>query len=147
MHVICSVKHIPEPTYYKTVIGQHPLQLFCSVLYMFHSNNKIMIRQQQLTLIVHISKFQNREMFCCFSTEIFLCIFFRKDCSNLLFFFLAFDFVGSAWPFVFFIPAITANDLGFLSITFLYYLYSSERDCISLFNVECQTRELPVPFL
>ena len=33
------------------------------------------------------------------------------------------------------------------SITFLSYLNSSKRDIISLFNVECQTRELRVPFL
>jgi len=33
-----------------------------------------------------------------------------------------------------------------LSITFLSYLYSSERASISLFNAECQTRELQVPF-
>ena len=77
-------------------------------------------------------------MCCCFSTEIFLCIFLRKDCSNLLFFFLAFDFVGSAWPFVFFIPATTANDLGFLSITFLSYLYSSERASISLWMLSAK---------
>ena len=34
-----------------------------------------------------------------------------------------------------------------LSITFLSYLYSSERGSISLFIVERQTRELMVPFL
>ena len=34
-----------------------------------------------------------------------------------------------------------------LSITFFVYLYSSERVSISLFNVECQTRELLIPFL
>ena len=33
------------------------------------------------------------------------------------------------------------------SITFLSYLNSSKRDIFSLFNVECQTRELRVPFL
>ena len=33
-----------------------------------------------------------------------------------------------------------------LSITFFFYLNSSERAGISLFNVECQTRVLLVPF-
>ena len=44
---------------------------------------------------------------------------------------------------------MTSDSEGFpsqmLSITFLSYLYSSERASISLFNVECQTRELLVP--
>jgi len=34
-----------------------------------------------------------------------------------------------------------------LSITFLSYLYASERASISLFSVECQSSELLVPFL
>ena len=44
---------------------------------------------------------------------------------------------------------MTSDSEGFpsqmLSITFLSYLYSSERASISLCNVECQTRELLVP--
>ena len=35
----------------------------------------------------------------------------------------------------------------FYPLHFLSYLYSAERASISLFNVECQTRELLVPFL
>ena len=63
-------------------------------------------------------------------------------------------FVGSAWSFVFFIPATTANDLRLRRISipdFIHYIFSylnsSARASISLFNVECQTRALLVPFL
>ena len=63
--------------------------------------------------------------------------------------FLAFDFFSSAWSFVFSSPPqqpMTSNFEGFLSqilYIILYYLYSSEGASISLFNVNCQTRELP----
>ena len=51
--------------------------------------------------------------------------------SNVFGFFLCSTFVGSAWSFVFFIPATTANDLRLqyqiLSITLFSYLNSWER--------------------
>ena len=57
---------------------------------------------------------------------------------NFIFIFLAFDFVGSAWSFVFFIPTTTANDLRlrrifysrFYPLHFISYLNSSERASI-----------------
>ena len=71
-----------------------------------------------------------------------------QKCS---FFFKRTTFVGSVWSFGFFIPTTTANDLWLWRIFYprLYplhlfsYLNSSERASISLFNVHCQTRELP----
>jgi len=70
---------------------------------------------------------------------------------NLFLFFLAFDFCRFYVVIRFFHPPTTANNLRLpsqmLSITLFSYLNSSERASISLLNVECQTRELLVPFL
>ena len=63
-------------------------------------------------------------------------------------------FVGSAWSFGFFIPATTVNDLRLWRIFYprcyplhlFSYLNSWERASISLFNVQCYTRELLVSF-
>ena len=50
-----------------------------------------------------------------------------NDLSAIIFtIFLAFDFVGSAWSFVLFIPATTANDLRLRRISipdFIYYMF------------------------
>jgi len=59
-------------------------------------------------------------------------------------FFLAFDFVGSAWSFVFFIPSTTANDLWlwgifyhrFYPLHIFSYLNSWESQYFP-FNVQC----------
>ena len=77
--------------------------------------------------------------------------------NNLYNFFLAFDFCRFCVFFLirFFHPRHnvqwppTSKDFlsQILSITFFSYLNSWERDGISIFNVECQTRELLVPFL
>ena len=67
--------------------------------------------------------------------------------------FLAFDFCRFCVVIRVFIPATTANVLRLrfvyqtLSITLFSYVYPWERASISLFNVECNTRELLVPFL
>ena len=64
-------------------------------------------------------------------------------------------FFGSAWSFGFIIPATRANDLRLRRIFipnvihYLFYpiLILEKEPVFSLFNVECQTRELLVPFL
>ena len=76
------------------------------------------------------------------------CIFLLKK------HFLAFEFVGSAWSWFFHprhdgqLPP-TSKDFHprFYPLHLFSYLNSSERTSISLFSVECQTRELLEPFL
>ena len=67
---------------------------------------------------------------------------------------IAFDFVGSAWSFGFFIPATTPMTSDFVELIsipdcihyILFYLISVKKG-ISLFNFQCQTRELLAPLL
>ena len=75
------------------------------------------------------------------------------ECINTILSFLAFDFCGSSVVILFFHPRHngqwppTSKDFYTRSYPLHNYLNSWERASISLFNVECQTRELLVPFL
>ena len=124
------------------------------------------LHRVNITILINSSKLQFGNLLKSIIIICVVCLSLKIVCLMLRLllragqyrFFLLFQrstFVVSAWSFGFFILATTANDLRLRSMFYpsLYplhfcpYLNSSEKASIFLVKVECQTRELLVPFL